>query len=130
QFFLGLAPDNTVSVSSQVDGVQIQGQWIPDLGQLKFTLPSDGGAEEYLGYYMEISPGGSPALAGIARMTYDDGSHGDSFGWYAAEDLPHIRLEPPYPTNPPLIPNGRWKIADGGSIGTLFIEVTLDGLFN
>ena len=40
-------------------------------------------------------------LAGVARVTWDDGSHDDNTGWYAVEDLPHLRLEPPNQTDPP-----------------------------
>jgi hypothetical protein len=66
-------------------------------------------------------------LAGVARVTWDDGSHDDNTGWYAVEDLPHLRLEPPNQTDLPAPPNERWRIADGGTIGTLYISTVEDG---
>jgi len=65
-----------------------------------FTLPVAGGVREYSGYLMRFLSDGSAALADVARVTWDDGSH-DNTGWYAVEDLPHLRLEPPNQTDPP-----------------------------
>lgn len=50
---------------------------------------------------MRFLSDGSAALADVARVTWDDGSHDDNTGWYAVEDLPHLRLEPPNQTDPP-----------------------------
>src|SRR2546428_8096848 len=133
---LALNPDNTLSNESTVDGAAIAGSWDPALWKLTFArLFADGGARRYDGYYMEFSAEGSPALAGEAADILDDGSVDSIVGWYAAEDLPHVRLEPPSQTNPPSLPglfnsippDGRWEIVDGGTIGTLFISQAPQG---
>jgi len=64
-----------------------------------------------------------PAWRGSPGTT----GHDDNTGWYAVEDLPHLRLEPPNQTDPPAPPNGRWRIADGGTIGTLYISTVEEG---
>ena len=100
-FVLRLNPGNTISNVSVIDGAGIQGTWDPDLESVTFTLPVDGGVREYSGYLMRFLSDGSAALADVARVTWDDGSHDDNTGWYAVEDLPHLRLKPPNQTDPP-----------------------------
>jgi hypothetical protein len=129
--FLAVDQDGTLWSGSAIDGVTVSGSWDDETGQLRFALAFDKGTRRYLGYYMEVSADGSPALAGIARETYHDGSQGDPFGWYAAEDLRRLRLEPDSradPHSPPdSPPGGLWRIVDRGAIGTLFIRTAEDG---